>query len=77
MPSAFKIRWFGKQVGVANEGMAGNRVRLEGIGPNAQSRFDRDVLSRPEVRFVTVLEGINDIGFPVFFPAAERRQRPT
>ena len=60
--------WFGKQDGVANEGMAGNRVRLEGIGPNAQSRFDRDVLSRPEVRFVTVLEGINDIGFPVVFP---------
>ena len=23
----------------------------------------------PNVRFVTVLEGINDIGFPVFFPA--------
>lgn len=48
---------------VANQGISGNRVRLEGIGPNAQSRFDRDVLARPGVRFVTVLEGINDIGF--------------
>lgn len=60
--------WFGKQIAVANEGISGNRLRLEGIGPNAQSRFDRDVLSRPNVRFVTVLEGINDIGFPFFVP---------
>jgi lysophospholipase L1-like esterase len=53
---------------VANEGISGNRLRLEGIGPSAHSRFDRDVLSRPGVRYVTVLEGINDIGFPVAFP---------
>jgi lysophospholipase L1-like esterase len=53
---------------VANEGISGNRLRLEGIGPSAQSRFDRDVLSRPGVRYVTVLEGINDIGFPIAFP---------
>ena len=66
--------WFGKQDGVADEGISGNRVRLEGIGPNAQSRFDRDVLSNPNVRFMTVLEGINDIGFPVFFPG---RRPPT
>jgi lysophospholipase L1-like esterase len=61
---------FGESVGVANEGISGNRVRLEGIGPNAQARFDRDVLSQPGVRFMTVLEGINDIGFPVLFPGA-------
>lgn len=49
---------------VANEGISGNRVLADGYGPNALSRFDRDVLSRPGVRFVTLLEGINDIGFP-------------
>ncbi len=49
---------------VANEGISGNRVLADGYGPNALSRFDRDVLSRPGVRFVTLLEGINDIGLP-------------
>ena len=49
---------------VANEGIGGNRVLTDGYGPNALSRFDRDVLSRPGVRFVTLLEGINDIGLP-------------
>ncbi len=52
---------------VANEGISGNRVLADGYGPNALSRFDRDVLSRPGVRFVTLLEGINDIGFPSQF----------
>ncbi len=58
------------RLGVADEGISGNRLRLEGIGPNAQSRFDRDVLSRPGLRYVTVLEGINDIGFPVLFTSS-------
>ena len=51
---------------IANEGISGNRLLAEGIGPNAQSRFDRDVVSRPGLRYVTVLEGINDIGFAAF-----------
>jgi lysophospholipase L1-like esterase len=53
---------------VANEGISGNRLLQEGIGPNALSRFDRDVLSRPGVRYITVLEGINDIGIPNLIP---------
>lgn len=36
--------------------------------PNALSRFDRDVLSRPGVRYVVLLEGINDLGLPNLFP---------
>ena len=35
---------------------------MDGIGSNALARFDRDVLSVPGVRFVIVLEGINDLG---------------
>jgi lysophospholipase L1-like esterase len=31
-------------------------------GPNALSRFDRDVIAQPGVRYVILLEGINDIG---------------
>ena len=45
-----------------NEGIAGNCILHDCIGPNALARFDRDVLSQTEVRFVIVLEGINDIG---------------
>jgi lysophospholipase L1-like esterase len=58
------------EVGVANEGISGNRVLSDGFGPNALSRFDRDVLSSAGVRYVVLLEGINDIGIPNMFPTA-------
>lgn len=47
---------------IANEGISGNRLLSSGRGPNALSRFDRDVLSVPGVTHVAILEGINDIG---------------
>jgi lysophospholipase L1-like esterase len=50
------------QFGVMNEGISGNRVLTDGAGVSAQARFDRDVLSQPDVRTVIVMEGINDIG---------------
>jgi lysophospholipase L1-like esterase len=53
--------------GVVDEGISGNRLLHDIIGPNALSRFDRDVLATPGVRFMTVLLGINDIGFGGFF----------
>jgi lysophospholipase L1-like esterase len=49
-------------MGVLNEGIAGNRVLSEGIGPSALARFDRDVLAQSGVTHVVLLEGINDIG---------------
>jgi lysophospholipase L1-like esterase len=51
------------QFAVANEGIGGNRVLNDSIGPNALARFDRDVLSLPNVTHLILLEGINDIGF--------------
>ncbi len=51
-----------RAVGVLNEGISGNRVLHDGAGPNALARFDRDVLSQSGVRYLVVLEGINDIG---------------
>jgi len=57
-------------LGVANEGISGNRVLSDGFGPNALSRFDRDVLACPGVRYVVVLVGINDVGIPRMFPTA-------
>jgi lysophospholipase L1-like esterase len=55
--------------GVVNEGISGNRILHDNAGPNALSRLDRDVLATPAVRFMTVLLGINDIGFGGFIPA--------
>jgi lysophospholipase L1-like esterase len=47
---------------VANMGIGGNRVLRDGSGASALARFDRDVLSQSGVKWVMVLEGINDIG---------------
>jgi lysophospholipase L1-like esterase len=51
-----------KNVGVLNVGIGGNRVLNETTGPSALSRIDRDILSQSGVRYVIVLESINDIG---------------
>ncbi|HEX3986119.1 MAG TPA: SGNH/GDSL hydrolase family protein [Acidobacteriaceae bacterium] len=47
---------------VLDEGIGGNCVLITCVGPNALARFDRDVLSQSGVRYVIVLESINDIG---------------
>jgi lysophospholipase L1-like esterase len=55
-----------RQLGVANEGISGNRV-LDGVakpgsaGASALARLDKDVLTKPGVQTVLLLEGINDI----------------
>jgi lysophospholipase L1-like esterase len=51
-----------RYLGVLNLGIGGNRLLLDGLGPNALARFDRDVLAQPGVRYLIVQEGINDIG---------------
>src|SRR6185503_8246049 len=38
---------------------------------HAHARFDRDVLAAPGVRFIVLLEGINNIGFPGAFGLAQ------
>jgi lysophospholipase L1-like esterase len=50
------------EIAVANLGIGGNRVLRDGSGASALARFDRDVLSQPGVKWVTLMEGINDIG---------------
>lgn len=49
-------------LGVLNQGIGGNRLLRDGLGPNALSRFDRDVLAQTGARWVLIFEGINDIG---------------
>lgn len=50
------------EIGVLNLGLGGNRLLEDGLGPNALARLDRDVLARGQVKWLIVLEGINDIG---------------
>jgi lysophospholipase L1-like esterase len=49
-------------IGVLNEGIGGNRILHDNIGPSALARFDRDVIAQAGVKYVVILEAINDIG---------------
>ncbi len=51
-----------RNMAVLNAGIGGNRLRLDGTGPNALARFEREVLSPPGVTHLLVIEGINDLG---------------
>jgi lysophospholipase L1-like esterase len=48
--------------GVSNQGIGGNHLLTDGLGPNALARFDRDVLGQAGVRWLIVFEGVNDLG---------------
>jgi len=50
------------KIGVLNQGIGGNAVVTGGLGPTALERFKRDVLGQSGVRWVIILEGVNDIG---------------
>lgn len=58
----FLARRLSGSAAVINQGIGGNRVLLDGLGPNAMARLDRDVLAQPGIGHLIVLEGINDIG---------------
>jgi lysophospholipase L1-like esterase len=51
-----------RDFGVLNQGIGGNHLLSDGLGPNALARFDRDVLAQTGVRYLIVLEGVNDLG---------------
>jgi lysophospholipase L1-like esterase len=51
-----------KNIAISNQGIGGNHLLTDGLGPNALARFDRDVLAPAGVRWVIVFEGVNDLG---------------
>jgi len=51
-----------RDIGVSNQGIGGNHLLTDGLGPNALARFDRDVLAQAGVRWLIVFEGVNDLG---------------
>ncbi len=63
----------GSKVAVLNAGISRNRI-LHGkdtVGSNALARLDSDVLVQSGARYLIVLLGINDIGFPAAVSANE------
>lgn len=51
-----------QQVAVLNQGIGGNCVLGNCLGPSALNRFNRDVLKQSGVKWLIIFEGINDIG---------------
>ncbi len=51
-----------RDIGVSNQGIGGNHLLTDGLGPNALARFDRDVLAQAGVHWLIVFEGVNDLG---------------
>jgi lysophospholipase L1-like esterase len=49
-------------LGVLNQGIGGNRVLHDTTGPSALARFDRDVIAQSGVKYLVIMESINDIG---------------
>ena len=58
-------------VAIVNHGISGNQLLADGAGVSALARFDRDVLGQPGVKWLVVLEGINDIGISSMMGGAE------
>ena len=51
-----------KQIAVLNMGIGGNAVLKGGLGPTGLNRFEHDVLKQSGVRWLIILEGVNDLG---------------
>ncbi len=54
---------------VVNQGIGGNRVLNDALGPRALDRFQRDVLGTTGVTHTLILIGINDIGLGSLAPS--------
>jgi lysophospholipase L1-like esterase len=70
----------GKKVAVVDAGIGGNRVLRDArsdvrYGVSALARFERDALAQPGVKWVLLLEGINDLGH--YDPAAPDSEKPS
>jgi lysophospholipase L1-like esterase len=60
-------------VAVLNQGLGGNRVLHDGLGPNVLARLDRDVLAQSGVTWLIAFEGVNDIGTADATEAAQKQ----
>jgi lysophospholipase L1-like esterase len=51
-----------RSIGVSNQGIGGNHLLTDGLGPNVLARFDPDVLAQAGARWLILFEGVNDLG---------------
>jgi lysophospholipase L1-like esterase len=51
-----------RNIAISNQGIGGNHLLIDGLGPNALARLDRDVLAPAGVRWLIAFEGVNDLG---------------
>lgn len=49
-------------IGVLNMGIGGNAVLAGGLGPTGISRYERDILNQPGIKWAVIYHGVNDIG---------------
>jgi lysophospholipase L1-like esterase len=68
-----RSRGDGAGTAVLNQGIGGNRVLRDGLGPSIVSRLDRDVLAVSGVGWLVVFAGVNDIGSADATQAAQRQ----
>ncbi len=74
------VRRGGRKVAVIDAGIGGNRILRDArsdvrYGVSALARFERDVLAQPGVKWVLILEGINDLGH--YDPAGPESEKPS
>jgi lysophospholipase L1-like esterase len=69
---ALRLLDSGIDIGVLNQGISGNRLLVAGAGDSAETRFERDVLSQPGVRWVIFSDDpINDLGSTAHSPTGD------
>ncbi|KAF2034306.1 SGNH hydrolase [Setomelanomma holmii] len=47
---------------INNQAAGGNTVLSGGLGPTLLSRYQRDAISQPGIKYLMIFEGVNDIG---------------
>ena len=63
-PDNLARRLSDRRIAVLNQGISGAKVLSDRMGANALARFERDVLGQSHADIVTMMMGINDIGWP-------------
>ncbi|MFT3691212.1 SGNH/GDSL hydrolase family protein [Paenirhodobacter sp.] len=63
-PDFLAARLAPHRIAVLNAGISGGRLLRDKMGVNVAARFQRDVLSQPNVKAAILLIGINDISWP-------------
>ncbi len=59
---AERINAAGMNISVVNDGIGGNSINNWGLGESGRDRYEKEIKDRTGLKYLIVLEGINDIG---------------